>query len=584
MSSLRNVGVSSVADLEAQRMSPHNITERPTLELHPKPSHISKLLKDNRSEIRLDSSPEESQNADDNGNLEQINFLEFKEKWKPWKPGEAYRTQVPESQTTMEDWVRAMEASDEGMCKGWREQIDTLIVFAGLFSAAVTAFSIESYQWLSETPANALARLQLRALLNATHDPMLEHWAPATFVVARSSIFINVLWFSSLTLALTTVVIGFLCKQWLYEYQRYENFTTKESLLVHGLRYRGLQAWRVPTIIGTLPILLQAALVLFLVGLLVLLAPLQPIVASIVTSIVGITFLFLVVTTVLPAIQYIYPRFHTQCAYKSSQSWSFFVFSAFWLFDFGAFTGWTVFDLWEVTCVYSGKGHTLSRVYKLLSNNFDAFLSIYGTLANISHTVAVNADLALVSDFVQGLDISQRDYILKAIPERLREVLRESGDPTSLERLGQLRGHISQHLNCRGKLKPVINRNVEGPIFKSSFEPFSKHLTRRWKAHHSQTQILLSRFLKSDVHFPNLAMRNRYTEHWAQCVNDGNDGFQEDVFSGRFGELFTLHHECFLSKPLGPFQWDYELEPQLVGLLSSQFQLDKITVDALPCF
>lgn len=473
---------------------------------------------------------------------------------------------------------------------------------AGLFSATVTAFAVESYQWLDETPANTLARLQLRALLNATHDPEMDRMAPATFTVTQESIYINALWFASLTLALAAVVVSILCKQWLYEYQRYENYTIKESLLIHGLRYRGLQAWRVPEIIGTLPILLQTALVLFLVGLLVLLGPLQPTVAGIVTAIVGMIFLFLITTTVLPAIQYIYPRFQTQCAYKSSQSWSFFVLSAFWLFDFSTFAGWASFDCWEVTCVYNGMGHTLSRAYELLSNSFDAFLSIYSFLADTSLDLTINADLALISDFIEGLDASRRDYIVEAIPEQLLGMLRDTSD-TSLDRLQQLKGYISQYYRHEGKLKPVFNRNAEETKFKSSFERLRGRLIDRQNPHHSQTQIMLSRFLKSDVHFSNPAIRNRYTEHWVKCVNGGNDGFQEGVFEGRFGELFGRSYEYIGDMSWTNFRWEpgaydphlstphpplnvfhTDLKSQLIGLLSNQFRTDQITVGAISNF
>lgn len=49
--------------------------------------------------------------------------------WKPWKPDGPYRTKIPEHPSAMEDWVKAMDASDDGMCKGWREQIDNLVIF-----------------------------------------------------------------------------------------------------------------------------------------------------------------------------------------------------------------------------------------------------------------------------------------------------------------------------------------------------------------------------------------------------------------------------------------------------------------------
>lgn len=90
---------------------------------------------------------------------------------------------------------------------------------------------------MEETPADTLARLQLRNLLNVTHDPAIDRLAPAVFNLSTTSVLINTLWFASLTLALSAVVVSILCKQWLYEYQRYDNFTTEEYFLIRGLRY-----------------------------------------------------------------------------------------------------------------------------------------------------------------------------------------------------------------------------------------------------------------------------------------------------------------------------------------------------------
>lgn len=53
------------------------------------------------------------------------------------------------------------------------------------------------------------------------------------------------------------------------------------------------------------------------------------------------------------------------------------------MYGFSEFINWT-FDLWEVACVSTDMGHTLSRLYKLLLNSADAFQRIYGFLANAS--------------------------------------------------------------------------------------------------------------------------------------------------------------------------------------------------------
>ncbi|EJD44327.1 hypothetical protein AURDEDRAFT_20625, partial [Auricularia subglabra TFB-10046 SS5] len=47
---------------------------------------------------------------------------------------------------TWKTCVNAVEKYDAELCKAYREEIDTLLVFAGLFSAVVTGFTTESYQ------------------------------------------------------------------------------------------------------------------------------------------------------------------------------------------------------------------------------------------------------------------------------------------------------------------------------------------------------------------------------------------------------------------------------------------------------
>lgn len=293
---------------------------------------------------------------------------------------------------------------------------------------------------------------------------------------------------------------------------------TNETFLIQGLRYRGLRAWRVPEIIASLPLLLQIALALFLVGVLVLLWHLQTVVAWITTAIVGLTFLFLIVTTILPAIQYIYPKFDTQCAYKSSQSWSFFVLSAFWLFDFSMFTTWATFDRWEVTCISNGTGHTLSRVYELLANSVDSFHSIYSLLADTSLRPTIKADFTLVFDFVDGLDVSRREDIIShtdtATNKKHSKVFR---------RVAQLKGYIDQYRKTTGRLKPAFEINSD---FKSGF---LKHETGTSQAYHLQIQTVLSQFLKHDVHFSNPAIINRYVEHWARRIDTADDKTVERI-------------------------------------------------------
>lgn len=139
---------------------------------------------------------------------------------------------------------------------------------------------------------------------------------------------INTVWFLSLTLALTTVLIGILCLQWLREFQRDAALPHKESVALRQMRYEGLIEWHVPEILSALPVILQLALILFFVGLLDLLWSLHPIIAACISAVVGVVMLFLATTTVLPTLQHALTKNNhlriLQCPYKSPQSWLFY--------------------------------------------------------------------------------------------------------------------------------------------------------------------------------------------------------------------------------------------------------------------
>lgn len=110
--------------------------------------------------------------------------------------------------------------------------------------------------------------------------------------------------------------IGIYVKQWLHRYQTSVPANARPSVRVWSHRRRHLDAWRVATIISVLPILLQIALALFLVGLVVQLWSMNALVAVIVSVQIGALLLFTVVTAIMPA-------FVNGCPYKSPLAWFF---------------------------------------------------------------------------------------------------------------------------------------------------------------------------------------------------------------------------------------------------------------------
>ncbi|PIL32517.1 hypothetical protein GSI_05220 [Ganoderma sinense ZZ0214-1] len=240
----------------------------------------------------------------------------------------------------------ALKDHDDAKIQGWKEEIDTHLVFAGLFSAILTAFNIEAYKLLGgnnpSSNSSADTTNQLLALLvqqTATTNNLgnvlntnATAFASKVFISAQqdassnptkpaaSAIAINALWFSSLICSLAAASISILVKQWLNEYKSGMASVSLEVARIRQFRNDGLKKWRVQEIMMLLPILLQGALVLFLIGLILFLTPLDNKGAVTKAAIVLISSLlfFLGLTTLLPT-------FAQDCAYRSPQAWGVFV-------------------------------------------------------------------------------------------------------------------------------------------------------------------------------------------------------------------------------------------------------------------
>ncbi|KAJ3521431.1 hypothetical protein NM688_g9017 [Phlebia brevispora] len=106
-----------------------------------------------------------------------------------------------------------------GHCK---EDIDTLLVFASLFSAVLTAFVVESYQALSPDPSDQVVQLLTQIAVQTNSYTITSSYinaiatapsSPPPFRPQPIYIHVNRLWFISLILSLITASFGILIKQ-----------------------------------------------------------------------------------------------------------------------------------------------------------------------------------------------------------------------------------------------------------------------------------------------------------------------------------------------------------------------------------
>lgn len=204
----------------------------------------------------------------------------------------------------------------------------------------VTACVIQAYQDIQQIPTNqaiALILINYGAQANQTFTnesmTVLSNLASnlATQGSYTSSIRVNVVWFLSLILSLTTVLVGIIALQWIREYNHYsDRSSAKRKLAIRNMRTDGLEKWKVPEIIAGLPLILQTAVILFFVGLIDFLLNISLVVAIPAIVVISIALLFIFGTIILPACQCFWITNSdipddqiSQCPYKSPQAWTF---------------------------------------------------------------------------------------------------------------------------------------------------------------------------------------------------------------------------------------------------------------------
>ncbi|PIL23218.1 hypothetical protein GSI_14527 [Ganoderma sinense ZZ0214-1] len=231
-----------------------------------------------------------------------------------------------------DDASGAVKTYHNELVEQWQKAMDSLLVYAGLFSAVLTAFNVQSYQLLQPGPTDpTLAVLQqISSQLNSfTVNPsFINSTQPARspdqllppFQADVSVIWINTLWFVSLVCSLASASIALIVKQWLFEESKGLSGTSRETARLRQYRLNSLIKWHVGVIVLVPSVLLQVALFLFLAGLLILLWTIHVTVAAVVTVFIGALFVFVLVITILPV-------FKLDCCYRSPQAYGIFVLS-----------------------------------------------------------------------------------------------------------------------------------------------------------------------------------------------------------------------------------------------------------------
>ncbi|KAH9915326.1 uncharacterized protein B0H18DRAFT_99050 [Fomitopsis serialis] len=237
---------------------------------------------------------------------------------------------------------------EEVTIQNWKEEIDTMLVFAGLFSAIVATFvnqywsSLQPSFQASPPPAFILVMSANMTILPGGIENLNGTINVPTSGTTGLAVAVNTLWFFALVLSLAAASIGISVKQWLEHYVVPQSVVPRQRAQMWHSRRRGLLGWRVPEIITLIPLLLQIALALFLVGMELFLWTMNHLVAGVVLAPTALILAFTLYTTVAPTLA-------GDCPYRSPQAWRVYqglrrITQLFTLVSkFGFLTGWRTF-------------------------------------------------------------------------------------------------------------------------------------------------------------------------------------------------------------------------------------------------
>ncbi|KAH9926024.1 uncharacterized protein B0H18DRAFT_908409, partial [Fomitopsis serialis] len=253
-----------------------------------------------------------------------------------------YQGSVDELSEAWSTLAKEAWSTEKERVKRWKNEINALLVFAGLFSAVVTAFVAPYYAGLLPAPDFNTDILEQQTQISARTLLVLERISSqlggaamgAVVTTGSSSLvaamdsslsspspppnpprWIATVWFISLVFSLSAASIALAINQWLnFHVEQTGLRSAPQKLWTWRLRRSAIDTWKVESIVSLLPCLLQIALVLFLVGIIGYLLEIGTNIAVPSAVFVGILLLFLVATSFLPALIEYSP-------YKSPQAW-----------------------------------------------------------------------------------------------------------------------------------------------------------------------------------------------------------------------------------------------------------------------
>ncbi|KAJ7142031.1 hypothetical protein C8R43DRAFT_1071290, partial [Mycena crocata] len=215
-------------------------------------------------------------------------------------------------------YISEAEKYDQALVESWKSDMEGMLIFAGLFSGILTAFLIESYKTLTPDAGDGTLLLlaQISQQLSGIANGSAIEIIPAEpFVPSRTSLVCNALWFVSLGLSLSCALIATLVEQWAREFQHKSEMRSAPIVRarIFSYLYYGLKRFNMHVVVEVLPVLLHASLIIFFMGLIAFLVPVNEAMMILVAFLLAIMIATYFILTILPLV-------HLDCPYRTPLS------------------------------------------------------------------------------------------------------------------------------------------------------------------------------------------------------------------------------------------------------------------------
>ncbi|KAN0140425.1 hypothetical protein V8E53_001634, partial [Lactarius tabidus] len=203
---------------------------------------------------------------------------------------------------------------DKKMAENWKDDADGILIFTGLFSAAVASLISVSIQDVQQNPQDT-SNFYLANMYQATINPNASSSLPASpppFTPPNYAVWVNALWFLSLVISLTCALLATLLQQWARRYLKITQprYSPHRRARLRAFFAEGVDKFLLPWAVEALPTMLHLSLFLFFAGLAVFLWNVNLTIFKLVHSWVGLCTALYGCITFIPVFRHDSP-YHT---------------------------------------------------------------------------------------------------------------------------------------------------------------------------------------------------------------------------------------------------------------------------------